>query len=256
MTIAQTNVELYNQLLSLGWVDEDLRQVRSAYRLAMQLVAGHFCANERPYLAHLVGVASLLARDAAPPTVVSAGMLHSVYAHGEFGDGSHGIREDKRRRVRQAVGAACEELVARYAAWPWERAAVERLLARTAGCAPTEAAVAWIRLADVVENHNNRGMLYCPEKAEVDTAIHMPSLELAGLLARKLGLDPLADHLAAVNTAGDCVPDCLASTAASSFTLAPMSHGMRTTVRLGHLYRLLRDSFSSPAVQHLANEAA
>ena len=133
MQYAQTNVQLYQQLLGANWAEDDLRHVQSAYRLALRVVASHYHASERPFLAHLVGVASILAKHGAHCTVVSAGLLHSVYEHGDFGDGSRGLSETRRRAVRRSVGAASEELIARYATLPWSETFLSDLLTRAGG---------------------------------------------------------------------------------------------------------------------------
>ncbi len=97
---AQTNIQLYGQLLQCNWSDADLRQVQAAYALAMTIFAGHYRPNHKSFLAHLVGTASILAAHDADATIVAAGLLHSAYSHGEFGDGSRGMTAAKRRTVR------------------------------------------------------------------------------------------------------------------------------------------------------------
>jgi (p)ppGpp synthase/HD superfamily hydrolase len=243
MPYAQTNVQLYNQLRAANWADEDLRHVQSAYRLAMRVVAGHYRANEKPFVAHLVGVASILASCGAPPTVVSAGLLHAVYRHGEFGDGSRGASEDKRREVRRAVGAACEELVARYAACRWSLEMLQDLLARAPGFSPIEAAVALMKLADTLEDFDDRGHEYAPvETPPEPPAAERQRLELSARLAAALGCNRLSAELAQLGPeVVPTVPAFLQTDHPDSFAVAPMSHGMRTTVRLGMLYRLMRD---------------
>jgi (p)ppGpp synthase/HD superfamily hydrolase len=243
MSYAQTNVQLYNQLQSANWADDDLRHVQSAYRLAMRVVAGQYRPNEKPLVAHLVGVASILAYCGAPPTVVSAGLLHAVYHHGEFGDGSRGTSEDKRREVRRAVGAACEELVARYASLPWNLETLEAMLARAPGLPAIDAAVALMKLADTLEDFHELGREYAPAEFRPERLDEERRwLELSGRLAQALGYEPLAAELAQVRqTEPAVVPAFLQTDHRDSFAVAPMSHGMRTTVRLGMLYRLMRD---------------
>ena len=60
MTIAQTSVELFNQLHDQEWSTGDLQQVRNAYGFAMTLFAGRLHPSGKPYLAHCVGAASVL----------------------------------------------------------------------------------------------------------------------------------------------------------------------------------------------------
>jgi (p)ppGpp synthase/HD superfamily hydrolase len=241
MTYAQTNVQLYNELRLLKWPDDDLRHVQAAYHLAMRVVAGHYRPNEKPFVAHLVGVASILASRGAPSTVVCAGLVHAVYNHGEFGDGSRGPSEDKKRQVRRAVGAASEELVARYTAFPWSLARLEALAARAADLPDVDAAVALMKLADTLEECHESGMHYAPQQSWPD-ASRGAWLDAAARLARALRHPSLAAELAAARGAGgDRVPEFLQTDHETSFAVAPMSHGVRTTVLLGQLYRRMRD---------------
>ena len=98
---AQTNIQLYGQLFEANWADADLRRVHAAYGLAMKIFAGHFRPNRKPFLSHLVGVGSILATHGGEASVVAAGMLHSAYSHGEFGDGGRGMTSAKRQEVRR-----------------------------------------------------------------------------------------------------------------------------------------------------------
>jgi (p)ppGpp synthase/HD superfamily hydrolase len=243
MSYAQTNVQLYNQLRSANWADDDLRHAQAAYRLAMRLVAGHYRANEKPFIAHLVGVASILASCGAPSTVVSAGLLHAVYRHGEFGDGSRGTSEDKRREVRRAVGAACEGLVARYASLPWNLETLEAMLARAPSLPAIDSAVAWMKLADTLEDFHELGREYAPAESWPERLdAERRWLELSARLAQALGYEHLAAELAQMGqTEPAAVPAFLQTDHRDSFAVAPMSHGMRATVRLGMLYRLMCD---------------
>ncbi len=61
MHYAQTNIQLYEQLLAARWSAADIVPARAAYELAMRIFAGHFRPSHKPFLAHLVGVASILA---------------------------------------------------------------------------------------------------------------------------------------------------------------------------------------------------
>lgn len=219
---AQTNVQLYGQLLAEGWAEDDLRHVQSAYRLAMQVVAGHFQASEKPLLAHLVGVASILAAHGAHATIVSAGLLHSVYQHGDFGDGGSGIIETRRRTVRRAVGAASEQLVAAYAVVEWNVQCLANLLARGRNLAPVEEAIALIKLADLLEKSAHVELVEGPGDV---------ILPLASQLAGALGHGGLSQELSAAATARP-LPEYLLPARENAFAVAPMSHVVRPGVRL------------------------
>ena len=116
---AQTNLQLYAQLRRTGADESDLALVRSGYDLAMHLCPASFRGSGKPLLAHLVGTASILASIGQPARVVTAGLLHAVYVFGDFGDASRGSGDARRARVREAVGAAVEDLIFRYTHFDW-----------------------------------------------------------------------------------------------------------------------------------------
>jgi len=85
----------------------------------VSLFGSTFRASGKPFVAHLVGTASVLARERTPITVVSAGLLHAAYVQGDFGDGPPGRTRRRSRRLILSIGAESERLVARYAKFPW-----------------------------------------------------------------------------------------------------------------------------------------
>ena len=117
--IAQTNLQLYRQLAGKGATVSELVEIRQAYELAVSLFGGTFRASGKPFVAHLVGTASVLARERTPITVVTAGLLHAAYVQGDFGDGPPGRTRRRSRRLILSIGAESERLVARYATFPW-----------------------------------------------------------------------------------------------------------------------------------------
>ena len=109
-TYAQTNLQLYGQLLSAGRPEQELRLIRDTYELALGLFAAQYRGNGKPFVSHLVGVASILTAHWQPIETIAAGLLHSVYSFGEFGDGTRGADKRKREEVNKTVGAVVEEL--------------------------------------------------------------------------------------------------------------------------------------------------
>jgi len=147
---AQTIVGLRGQLRRLGWDADDVRRVEDAYEIAMRLFTAQFRPTGDPFLAHLVRTASILAEVGAEPEVVVAGLLHSAYTHGEFGDGRRWPSEAKRTEVRAAVGSDGERLVFRYADFAWRD--VLAGLPRSIEALPPDArAVLVVRLANELE---------------------------------------------------------------------------------------------------------
>src|SRR5689334_15793117 len=112
--VAQTNLQLYNQLTAGGWSERDVARVRDAYVFACELFSGMVRPNGKQMVSHLVGTASALAAVDERPALVTAGLLHAAYDLGEFGDGTRGIKDVKRDAMVGAVGAEVEALVAAY----------------------------------------------------------------------------------------------------------------------------------------------
>lgn len=112
--LAQTNLQLYRQLMAEGWSLEQLIQMRSAYDLAAQLFAACMRPSHKPFLCHLVGTASALAAWQQRPELVIAGLLHSAYLYGDFGEGQRGVTDAKRAYLGSIVGDEAEQLIYRY----------------------------------------------------------------------------------------------------------------------------------------------
>ncbi len=240
---AQTNLQLYGQLFQANWVDADLHCVQAAYEMAMHVFAGHFRPNRKLFLSHLVGVASILAAHGGETALVGAGMLHSAYSHGEFGDGSRGMTSTKRRKVRHAVGDEAESLIAHYTAQRWQLADLVALTAGANRLPALDRAVAFIKLADVLEDHLERGMLFSPNKQmpggrDADGAWSDALVRLA----LTLGHDRLAAELRAALAPSKerPVPAFLLGDKPASFVMAPISYRMRTSVRLSQFLRRWR----------------
>jgi (p)ppGpp synthase/HD superfamily hydrolase len=240
---AQTNIQLYCQLFRQNWLNADLRVVHAAHKLAVTLFAGHYRPNHKTFVAHLVGAASILAAHGAESSTVAAGLLHSAYSHGEFGDGSRGMTASKRQTVRRSVGDHSESLIARYTALRWTLSELIALTARAGRLPAVERSVAFIKLADVLEDHLDRGMEYSPNK-------QLPGGDDANNtwrdtfvdVANALGHDSLAAELriALGPTHERPLPAFLVGDKPASYVMAPISHRMRTTVRLGKTVRRWR----------------
>ncbi len=114
MVVAQTNLQLYNQLIEAGFCERSLSMLREAYDLSRMLFPDAYRPNHKPFVCHLVGVASVLAHWGERPSMVAAGMLHSAYLYGNFGDRQTSITEGRRQYVRQKVGEDVEALVYTY----------------------------------------------------------------------------------------------------------------------------------------------
>src|SRR4051795_951805 len=115
MRVAQTNVQLLNQLRDAAWPLDDLIAVQRAYELLTTLYPGYFQADGKPFVCHGVGVASILAELGQPAEIVAVGLLHNIYGNADFGDdGAPGATPARRRLVRDAVGPDVEGMLARF----------------------------------------------------------------------------------------------------------------------------------------------
>lgn len=71
--VAQTNVQLYNQLQAAGWSELDRARVKGAYALSLRILASRFRPDGKPFTAHGIGTASILAGAGAKSTLCSRG---------------------------------------------------------------------------------------------------------------------------------------------------------------------------------------
>lgn len=199
---AQTNVQLLNQLRRGGYTVEDLETICRAYGCATELFSGAYRGSGKPFVAHLVGTASVLASLQLPIVTVAAGLLHAAYAFGDFGAGWLGLSDVKRRRLREHVSEPIEDLVVRYTLQRWEPGTPAAWLASLASGAAIDRDVALLRLANEVDDHFDAGILFCRGAAE---RLHrVETLRASWIeLAQRLGYPALAAALEQV------IADCL-----------------------------------------------
>jgi (p)ppGpp synthase/HD superfamily hydrolase len=176
---AQTNIQLYEQLLSTGYGMQDVGRVRAAYSLATRLFAGQLRPEGRPFVCHLVGVASILAMLKATSATIIAGLLHSAYTHGDFGLGRGRMTRSARARLRAAVGPEVELVVAGYSGHQWTLASVTDWATNVAGLESEMRQIIVIRLADLAEDALDSGLQLSAKAENPHRAI--PVDVLAGL---------------------------------------------------------------------------
>ncbi|HMB87048.1 MAG TPA: HD domain-containing protein [Methylomirabilota bacterium] len=233
---AQTNLQLYAQLADLAYPERDLAMVARCYELSMTLFPGTYRASGKPFLAHLVGTAGIVAALRARAPVVAAGLLHATYTHGEFGNGWLGVSDAKRTRVRAAVGPEIEDLVARYTAFRWARATIPAIRAQLDAMTALERDVLLIRLANELEDHLDLGILYSGD-APRRLRFMREDLPAAVEMARRLGHPGLAESLAAAfdQIEHAAISPALRRREVESFRLPFASHRPRLRVAVSHL---------------------
>ena len=230
---AQTNLQLFNQMLAGGYSDADVELVRRCHGLVLYLFTGHYRGNGKPFLIHLIGTASILAAIEAPIHVVCAGLLHAAYEHGDFGIEFPFSR--RRARVRRSDGQEVEELVACFSKLEWIASNVPSYRRDLHTMAPIQRDVLLIRLANELEDSLDSGLLYCltPHKGQV---LAGPQIDELIELARELEQPGLAGSLrqaADEYHTGPPPPDILRSPTTTSYTVVSPSYGMRPSVRVG-----------------------
>jgi (p)ppGpp synthase/HD superfamily hydrolase len=224
---AQTHLQLDRQL-ARGVPDADRVRVARVYQAATHWFTGQFRASGRPFLAHLVGTASILAEHGAPPDLVVAGLAHAIYDQGRLGTRRRGATRRNRALLRAVAGDAAEALVHAYPsvhATTWEGADAAARLARLT---PVQRQAAWIAVANELEESLDLGLLV---EGRSRAAIGLRGLEAALALAHALGAPGLAqeirDGLAATRAAA--VPAALRADRDASYTLHPPGVARRAT---------------------------
>ena len=192
---AQTNIQLYEQLRNEGYSANQIGKIAEAYRLSLELFACVYRPAGKTFIAHLVGTASILASLNASIDIVIAGLLHAAYFNGDFGTGVYGVTEAKRRRLRQIVGSAAEEYVARYSALSWfTEQRIRAVYRRVSDLNVIDRDVLLIRLANELEELLDFGWLHW-SSLEGRRAYRDSSGRVVVWIAERIGYPTLAKEL-------------------------------------------------------------
>ena len=157
---AQTNIQLFNQLIRLGLGTADLTTVHRAYSVAAGIFAGQVRPEGRPFVCHVVGVASILADLGQPVAVICAGLLHSAYTHGDFGAGRGYVTNNNRRAIAQSLDADVREIIDAYARQAWNTATIHSWIATAKPIDDRLRITITIRFADALEDALDFGLQY------------------------------------------------------------------------------------------------
>jgi HD domain len=158
--IAQTNLQLFNQLMAAGWSDVQLERTQAAYAFATDLFAGKMRSSGKTLVEHVVGTASAVAVTGGRPPLVHAALLHAAYTFGEFGGRHHSSVPSKRAAVRAVIGDEAEELVAGYASLGYSAATIRDWRQRGSDLTAREHDLAVLRIANEVDEHTDFGTRY------------------------------------------------------------------------------------------------
>jgi uncharacterized protein DUF6817 len=195
MQIAQTNLQLYNQLRADGRSDDELALVRRCYELSVILYANAFQADGKPFVAHTIGVASIVAHAGLPAAIIGAGCVHNVYGNADFGDGLDETATPRRRSfVRDAVGEEVEECIYRFRSLRLTHESIAGIEANLDNLDARDRDLITMDIADHLEKYADFGLLYYSDNAWVTDAIDTYGNSLMDI-ARHLGHHVLADAL-------------------------------------------------------------
>jgi (p)ppGpp synthase/HD superfamily hydrolase len=189
----------------------------------MRLFAGHYRPNNKPFLMHLVGVASILLNARQPAVVIAAGLLHSAY----LGLGRKGslVNRIHRKQIAESLGQEVEQLIYAYSNRHWSvhdfRDPQDDHQALTIG----DRQLYLVKLADIHEEFLDAGHLYQPQKKLLwDEDTNKSWLQDVGKRISTLGYESWAQefHLAVDSNKGN-IPDAIRGKASSSYVLEPGS---------------------------------
>jgi hypothetical protein len=193
--IAQTNLQLYNQLRESGRPLDDLVVVHRAYEFLTTLYPGYFQGDGKPFVAHGLGVASILAHLDQPAEMLAVGLLHNIYGNADFGDGeADAVTPARRALVRREVGERVEQLIVRFRDLRIHPSTIDDVRRSLPELDDTDRRLILVELADYLEKYVDLGVLYFGESDWLVGARERIGDELIEV-ARELGQPRLADML-------------------------------------------------------------
>lgn len=129
--------------------------------MATTLYSGYYQTDGKPFIAHSVGVTSILAHLGLDAEFIAAGLLHNIYDNGDFGDGRKKVVTRARRRlVLNAVGGDIEALIDRFRAFRIRPTTIDEICGRLDQINQTERNLIMMDLADHLEKYQDGGVFY------------------------------------------------------------------------------------------------
>jgi hypothetical protein len=206
--IAQTNLQLYNQLRLQGRPPDDLALIRRCYELSVTLYTGSFQGDGKPFVAHTIGVASIMAQLGLPSVIVGTACVHNIYGNGNFGDG---LRENaspwRRSFVASAVGDEVEACVYRFRSLRLNPESIGEIASRLDQLDGRDRDLVTMDLADHLEKYVDYGVLYFGDSNWITDFVESHGkalIEMANRLRHPQLAIALADAFEA--TAGQVIP--------------------------------------------------
>ncbi len=143
---AQTNLEFYAQVIEHRYGQSERQRIADAYHFALRQVFPLARGSGKPFIAHLVGTASLVLESGCSDDWVIAALLHALYQRRiPFSGGL--APKDRRRLVARRFGTAVDDLIDRYTEFEGES-----MGGVTPAFAKANRDVVTLRLADELED--------------------------------------------------------------------------------------------------------
>jgi (p)ppGpp synthase/HD superfamily hydrolase len=191
--LAHTHIQLINQLSEAGYSTQDLHLIFTAYQYCIELCDG-FQPCGKPFITHLIRTASILVELKQGISIIAAGLLHSIYEFGDFGDGSRSLELWKRKKVRQRVGEEVENYIYQYDLLRWNENNITFIYNDFKNLEPVEKDVIIMRLSNELEQSLDLEPLYRSDRERKIQQIQNRKAILIDM-ARRLGYPTLANQL-------------------------------------------------------------
>jgi (p)ppGpp synthase/HD superfamily hydrolase len=235
--IAQTHLQLFQQMRNNGYSAADLAAAATAYQAATKLFANRFRPCGRPFVSHLVGTGAILVWLRVPISMVIAGMLHAAYQEGDFANSLEGLTQRKRQRLKAIIGIEAEELVAAYTVGSRSLTGIMASYARFPQMTSAERDILLMQLVNELDDYRDLASNHAANAAERITVIQECGPHQAQM-AEWLGRPELAQALRETyaQSIAAFVPQPLLSEFAYGYEIVPESCRVRPNIfarRLG-----------------------
>jgi hypothetical protein len=155
---AQTNLELCIQMEEMGYSVNEIETVHQAYLFNIDKVYSMYRGSGKPFINHLVGVASIMVSDKQPVVIIQAALMHALYQNRvEFGQNNN--LENKRLLLKTKFGSEVDDLIWRYT--QFEMLSIDQIDTNEIDQYKD---VLILRIADEVEDLTSYGMMFHGQK--------------------------------------------------------------------------------------------
>ena len=195
--LKQTRSDLLDAAIERGYVRSELTLIANAYHIAHVLMNGGYRPCGRPFIAHLVGTASVLVRYGFHAEIVAAGLLHAAYTHcPSHRDGPAGAINAV-SALLGGPGSALERRVRAYSIREKNAARNANAIAVDSKLTVMDAELIAIAAANEVDMHVSREVRYSGRTDVLEPRL----LESAAHVCERLGVPGLHGNVA-LHTAG------------------------------------------------------